>query len=131
MSFAEFKIKTRADVVKMQSSLLKQESADKRFIALELADNMVDAGETGEILINDIQIINRIDSKTKIDEIREVVGKAAFFKKNGITDRVNGSTDNKTDLGGKGLLSILHCGWDLDVQELSAGVCITATRCSS
>ena len=63
MSFAEFKIKTRADVVKMQSSLLKQESADKRFIALELADNMVDAGETGEILINDIQIINRIDSK--------------------------------------------------------------------
>lgn len=119
-------IKSRSDVSKMQNKL-KSESSEKSYIAMELAENMIDAGECGEILINGTCIKNVINTKSKIADVREAIGKAKFYKDNKLTGRI-GESKQGSNLGGKGLLSILHSGWNLEIEESNSTFAITATK---
>lgn len=129
-SFQIFKISSRKDVNEMQKLLLKKkEELEKQYIALELAENMIDAGEKGEIHINGIQVINKVYNKSQLLEVKEVISQAKFFKQQHLTGRINGEGKNpKNSLGGKGLLSIIHTGWDIEVHEDTFGFSIAATR---
>lgn len=125
-----FKIESKQDILKMQKILLKKkEETEKQYIALELAENMIDAGEHGEICINGVQVINKVYKKTKIVEVKEIINKAKFFKRNNLTGKINYDKKNpENNLGGRGILSILHSGWDIEINEEENGFSITATR---
>lgn len=125
-----FKIENKQDILKMQKILLKKkEETEKQYIALELAENMIDAGEHGEICINGVQVINKVYKKTKIVEVKEIINKAKFFKQNNLTGKINYDKKNpENNLGGRGILSILHSGWDIEINEEANGFSITATR---
>lgn len=130
MGFKIHEINSRKDVNNMQKDLLTEESLDKVYVAVELAENMIDAGETGEIMINGTQVVNVIHDKTKIATVKEAVEQAKFYKKNSINSRI-GEKKGNCNLGGKGLLSILYSGWDISVEECSRDYRITATKCSA
>ncbi len=130
MGFKVHEITSRKDVNNMQQDLLSEESLDKVYVAVELAENMIDAGETGEIMINGTQVINVIHDKTKVAMVKEAVEQAKFYKKNSINSRI-GQKKGNSNLGGKGLLSILYSGWDISVEENSRNYRITATKCSA
>lgn len=129
-SFQIFKISNRKDINEMQKLLLKKkEESEKQYIALELAENMIDAGESGEIHINGVQVINKVYNKSHFLEVKEVVSQAKFYKQQNLTGRINGEGKfPKNSLGGKGLLSIVHSGWDIEVHEDTFGFSIAATR---
>lgn len=127
--FAIHNIHSRKDINKMQQSLLN-EPAEKVYVAMELAENMVDAGEEGEILINGSQVVNVVHNKSKLTEVREAVEQARFYKENCISGRI-GEKKNNSNLGGRGLLSILYSGWSLEIEESTTDYKITASKCTA
>ena len=107
-----FDIKNTKDIKQMQSKLNKLGmSEEKKYIALEFAENMIEANLTGSIKINDVYIINIVKSSTKesVDNVKSFIDKAKTMKKS--------NSVNVTDERGKGLLSILYANWDLNVEN--------------
>ena len=125
-----FPIQSQKDIEKMQKSLLTQSDTVKRYVALELAENMVDSGEQGTILVNGSEVISKVEDKKHLTEVRQAIDQAHHMQENRLTGKVNESKTRTGNLGGKGLLTILHSGWDLSVSEEDSGFSITAARCS-
>jgi hypothetical protein len=131
-NYQVFEIRDRSDISHMQSTLNKEDCPhDKRFIALELAENMVNAHAEGEILINGVEVINVVTAgvnRTKVDEVNHYLGKAKHMLDNHIPGKVK--TDPSRKFGGKGLLTILSAGWDVNVvpEQDYRGMKIVATR---
>lgn len=114
-----YHIRCHADVEKMQLELNKLGvPSDKKFIALEFAENMVESCENGEIIINGIQVVSVVENDPeKASDARKHVEAAKFLKDNRIDQKVDGSHGGDEKYGGRGLLSILFSGWNLDVLE--------------
>lgn len=108
-NFIIFDIKTNKDIKEMQNKLNKLGvSEEKKYIALEFAENMIEAKLSGSIKINDVYIVNvvKCDCKENLLNMRSVIDKVKDMRKNNIV----GSKE-------KGLLSIAYADWDLDVTE--------------
>jgi DNA-binding protein YbaB len=118
-----FDIKNTKDIKQMQAKLNKLGmSEEKKYIALEFAENMIEANLTGSIKINDVYIINivRACPKENVDTIKSFITKAKDMKKKNAV--------NMQDERGKGLLSILYADWDLNVEGGSKDFSIIARK---
>lgn len=112
-----FHIKDKKDLFAMQKELNHSQkiSTEKKYIALELAENMIDAHEEGEIKINGVEIVNIINDTKCKPELEEFVEKVKSMHQKGETGSVK--KDGRKN-GGRGLLSILYAGWNLKlIQE--------------
>ena len=112
-----FNIKNKKDLFAMQKELNHSNSisTEKKYIALELAENMIEAHEEGEIKINGIEIVNIINDTKCKSELEEFIERVKSMYQKGETGSVK--KDGRKN-GGRGLLSILYAGWNLKlIQE--------------
>ena len=125
-----FDIKTSKDIKAMQAHLNKIGiSEEKKYIALEFAENMIEAKLTGSIKINDVYIINVLKNSSKNHEctaIKNLINKAKDLKKKNAT-KFDAIDDNNS----KAILSILYADWDLNTEEDANDFSIIARKNAS
>jgi len=130
--YETFPIKNRKDIRSMQSTMCAEGfPEDKRYIALELAENMVSAKGKGRILVNGVEVVNVVEkgiNEEKVGELYHYLQKARDMLKTNKHGKVKPDPSRK--LGGRGFLTMLSAGWNINVsqEKNSKELLIVATR---
>lgn len=111
-----FDIKSNQDVLSMQLEIRNIDIV-KNYIAIELAQNLVDSKHPGELYING-KVIGTIFEmeKNEVKILEEKIESARKKVNNNNSDLFEGIDTKKKNYGGFGLISILKMGWDIETE---------------
>lgn len=124
----KFDIHCKEDFFSMQKLLNSKNdvSVEKRYIALELAENIIEAKEKGSIIINGVNVESIIHdfNEDKYTEAESYIQKA----KEAFNEQKTSNIKVKNNFGGRGFLTILYAGWNIEIHKESTGFRITANK---
>lgn len=120
--FTTVYIQNNEDILKLNRKL--KERPEMQYIAVELAQNMVDKSQTGEIRFNGKEAYAIIDKKTikNVDEIKEAIETAKKIYSEGGCGSINSTSR------GRGLISIIYAGWDLNLLDSEKNLKVCAKK---
>lgn len=100
-----------------------KEKEEIKYVAQEIARNMLQLKLKGDLIVNCGEVINIIYDKDLSKELNEVLKKI----------KNNEKIESKNKFGGKGLSSILLLGWDIVCDSLQEGksYCVKAIKSKS
>lgn len=117
-----FSIENENDLIDLQKTLLQEkQSADKVFVATEMASNILRAHERGTITVNGVYV----ETKLKTNHFKEIVHyveKAKEIKEKQLPQTLKGEP-----LRGMGFVTMFGAGWNLKVEKLGKYVRIIAS----